>query len=169
MMMPRMDTSVASRLQAVAAIVGRDVAYARDLAVTNADQYKITFDIINNRWTLTYSGTNSALASLPITPLHRSSDPPNQQIVNVDALAGIGGSTRLYAVWALADPPQTVTDIEFLSLGETTRTQPTLIWLAAGTGSGTRYLSVRINPITGLYWVESLRSTAPTPATYTGS
>jgi prepilin-type N-terminal cleavage/methylation domain-containing protein len=159
MMMPRTDTSAASRLQAVAGILGRDIAYARNLAVTNADNYKITFDLNNNRWILTHSGPNTALDNLPITPLHRASEPANQQIVSLNELPSLGGSTRLHAVWALTTPPQTATDVEFLPLGETTRTQGTLIWLAAGTGAETRYISVRVNPITGLYWVENYRYT----------
>jgi hypothetical protein len=44
-----------------------------------------------------------------------------------------------------------------------------MIWLTAGAGSNIRYLSVRVNPTTGLYWVENFRSTAPTPAEYSGS
>jgi hypothetical protein len=87
----------------------------------------------------------------------------------LDALPAIGGAARLYAVWSLSSSSQTVGDLEFLPLGETTRTQPTLIWLTAGSGTGTRYLSVRVHPITGLYWVENYRTTAPTLAEFSGS
>lgn len=166
MMIPDTSAGVQTRLQSAAAILGRDIGYARNLAVTNADNYKITFDLTANKWTLTHSGTNTALDALPISPLHRASDTATQQTVLLDKLVNIGGTASLYAVWALSTPPQTVSDVEFQSLGETTRTQPTLVWLSAGTGTDTRYISVRVNPTTGLFWVENFQSTVPSTATF---
>jgi prepilin-type N-terminal cleavage/methylation domain-containing protein len=169
LIIPHGQPSSYARLEAVAAILGRDLDYARNLAVANDDEYKITFDIGGNRWILTHSGPNRALDALPITPLHRASDPANQQIVSVDDLPNVGGAPRLFAVWALTNPVQTVADVEFSSLGETTRAEPTVIWLAVGLGADTRYLAVRVNPITGLYWVENYLAATPSPALYAGS
>jgi prepilin-type N-terminal cleavage/methylation domain-containing protein len=169
MMIPSSNPGEFARLEAAAAVLGRDIDYARNLAVTNADNYKLSFNLTDNAWVLTHSGTNAALDALPITPLHRASDPPNQQLVALNALPGLGGSARVFAVWSLSNPVQAVDDLEFLPLGETTRTQPTVVWLAAGTGARTRYIAVRVNPVTGLYWVEDFRASTPTPGTYTGS
>jgi prepilin-type N-terminal cleavage/methylation domain-containing protein len=169
MLIPNPNTTDYARLEAAAAILGRDIEYARSLAVTNADNYKLTFDLVGNAWVLTHSGTNAALDALPITPLHRASDPPDQQAVALNQLPSVGGSARLFAVWSLSTPPVAVSDLEFLPLGETTRAEPTLVWLAAGSGTATRYLAVRVNPVTGLYWVEGFRASEPTTATYTGS
>ena len=83
MMIPDTSAGVQTRLQSVAAILGRDIGYARNLAVTNADNYKITFDLTANKWTLTHSGTNTALDALPISPLHRASATATQQTVTV--------------------------------------------------------------------------------------
>jgi prepilin-type N-terminal cleavage/methylation domain-containing protein len=168
LLMPATNPNVHTRLHAAATVLGRDVDYARNLAITGADNYKITFSLADNTWTLTHSGTNSALDALPITPLHRASDPSNQQVVALDQLPNVGGAVKLFAVWALTNPPQPVADLEFLALGETARPQSTLVWLVAGAGDETRYLAVRINPVTGLYWVEHFRATVPTVASYTG-
>ncbi|MGD9722397.1 MAG: Tfp pilus assembly protein FimT/FimU [Pirellulales bacterium] len=167
LLIPSTNPDAYARLEMAAAAVGRDIEYARSLAITHDDNYRIDFDLANNRWTLVHSGSNSALNTLPITPLHPATDSPDQQTTTLGELPGVGGTTRLHAVWALAVPPQTITDIEFEPLGETTRSEPTLVWLATGTGDSTRYLSVRINPVTGLYWIEGFRATEPSPATYT--
>lgn len=139
------------------------------MAVVNSDNYKITFDLTGNQWLLTHSGTNPSLDALPVSPYHLSTEAANQQTVALNNLPSLGGAVRLFAVWSLANTPQVVGDVEFQSLGGTTRVQPTLIWLAAGSGSGTRYISVRVNPTTGLYWVENFQATTPTPSTFTAS
>ena len=169
MMIPALEPSLGTQLQGVAGVLGRDVAYARNLAVVNNDNYKITFDTDNNQWILTHSGTNASLNALPTSAFHLPTDSPTQQIVGLNNLPNVGGAARLFAVWALATPPQTVSDLEFLPLGGTVRSQPTLIWISAGSGSSTRYISVLINPVTGLYWVQNFQTTTPNTATYAGS
>ena len=168
LLLPATSPNVRTRLYAAATVLGRDVDYTRNLAITGADGYKLTFSVVDNTWTLTHSGTNSALNALPITPLHRASDPSNQQVVSLAQVPNVGGAVKLFAVWSLSNPPQAVTDVEFLSQGETSRTQSTLVWLVAGGGDETRYLAVRINPVTGLYWLENYRATTPTVGNYTG-
>ncbi|MBI3839456.1 MAG: prepilin-type N-terminal cleavage/methylation domain-containing protein [Planctomycetia bacterium] len=169
MMIPNSSPSMGTQLQAVAGVLGRDIAYARNLAVVNNDNYKITFDTVNNQWILTHSGTNASLNALPTNAFHLPTDSPTQQTVALNKLPSVGGAVQLFAVWALSTPPQTVSDLEFLPVGATVRAQPTLIWLSVGSGLSTRYISVLINPITGLYWVQSFQTTTPTPATYAGS
>lgn len=163
---PSSNPDTYARLEAMAGILGRNIEYARNLAVTNSDNYKITFDVPGNQWILTHCGSNAALDDLPITPFHLASDPPDQQIVLLDEMSHVAETVRLHAIWELTTPPETVDAIEFHSLGETMRTVPTLIWLASGTGTGTRYISVRVSPITGVYWIEGYRATEPTTATY---
>ena len=43
-----------------------------------------------------------------------------------------------------------VTEVEYGPLGETAATSPTVIWLAGGYGSDTRYFTLTVNPVTGL-------------------
>src|SRR5262245_56280516 len=83
------SSNAASQLQSVASLLGQDLEYARSLAVNNGDSYRVTFDIANNRWTLTHSGANAALDSLPITPFHLPSDPANQQTVSLTNLPSV--------------------------------------------------------------------------------
>lgn len=166
LIVPSSNPDAYARLESMARILGSNIEYARNLAVTNSDDYKISFDVPGNQWILTHSGTNAALDNLPITPLHLASDPPDQQIVLLDEMSHVAATVRLHAVWALTTPPHSVDDIEFQALGETTRSEPTVIWLASGTGANTRYLSVRVSPVTGLFWIEGFRATEPTTASF---
>src|SRR5258707_233292 len=95
MMVASFSPNSATQLQGVASILGREIEYARNLAVVNADNYKITFDLANNQWTLTHSGTNSSLDTLPPSAYHQSTDPPNQQTVALNNLPSVGGAVRL--------------------------------------------------------------------------
>ena len=129
----------------------------------------MTIDLTLNQWVLKHSGTNTSLDPLPISAFHRPSDPPNEQTVALASLPSVSGSVRLWGVWAMSNTPQSVTDIEFTALGSTTRTVPTMVWLTAGSGSMTRYISVRVNPVTGLYWVENFQAATPNPGAFVGS
>ena len=169
MLIPSANPNLFAQLQSAASILGNDLDYARNLAVVNADPYKITFNLTANQWVLKHSGTNSALDPLPITPFHLPSDLPNEQTVDLASLPSVAGAVRLWAVWSMSTTPQSVGDLEFSALGSTTRTMPTMIWLAAGSGAQTRYISVRVNPVTGLYWVENFQAAAPNPGAFAGS
>jgi hypothetical protein len=50
-------------------------------------------------------------------------------------------------------------------MGATTQTQPTVVWLSAATGAAARYISVSINPATGLATVGGFQAAAPTQGT----
>ena len=67
-----------------------DIQYARSLAVVNGSNYRLTFDTVLNQYVLTYSGTNPALATLPPSPFHTSSDTPTQQVVRLADLPHVG-------------------------------------------------------------------------------
>jgi hypothetical protein len=40
--------------------------------------------------------------------------------------------------------------VEFGPLGETVRADATVVWLVAGSGSDRKYITVEVNPVTGL-------------------
>jgi hypothetical protein len=65
-------------------------------------------------------------------------------------------------VQTLGSSVQSVTTLEFNSLGATTSTADTKIWIAIAQGVERRYLGVRVNHATGLTWVEDFQSTLPT-------
>ena len=162
MIIPHANPSFRDQLEGDAEILAGDVAFARSLAVSNDSNYRISFDITRNQFALTHQGTNPALDTLPRSPYALPSDPADQHIVRLASLPHLGGTARLHAVRALGSSPQAVSDVEFGPLGETTRPEETQIWLATGTGSATRYISVRINPVTGLTWIENFQATDPT-------
>lgn len=161
MIIPSANPSLRDQLEGASQLLAADIALARSLAVANDSKYQLTFNLAQNQYVLTHSGTNSALNTLPRSPYSLPSDPANQYIVRLENLPHIGGTARLYAARSLSSTPQAVTDLEFGPFGETTRSEETQVWLAAGVGSATRYLSVRVNPVTGLTWIENFQATDP--------
>ena len=72
--------------------------------------------------------------------------------------------TRIAAVGSFIGTYVLVDDLEFGPLGETTRSSPTTIWLAAGSGPHTRYLPVTVDPVTGLAEVGDFTAKGPPEA-----
>jgi len=168
--LPSAAPSIGVQLTSAAEVVAGDLAYGRSLAVLNNDTYQFLFDLTDNQYTLEYSGGNSALATLPPNPFHASQDAATQFVVRLAQLPRIGAPVVLYDVQELTPSPVEATSVQFGPLGATTQTPSTVIWLTAGTGSAKRYLSITINPSTGLTTVGSLQGTAPaTGAPSTGS
>jgi len=165
---PRSNPSIYDQLQSVAGQMAGDIGYARNLAVVGNSNYRFSFDTDLNRYVLTHSGTNAALNNLPPSPLRSSSDPPDQQIVELDKLLPGAARVRIHQLYALSTPAQTVTTIEFGPLGETTRSEETVVWLSAGGNGSARYLPVRVSAVTGLVRIGALTAEAPTIATAAG-
>lgn len=169
MAIPNAAPSLHDQLEGAAQTLAGDIAYTRNLSVANNSSYSLTFDLVNNQYILKYAGTNSALSNLPASPLGSPGDPPTQQSVKMSNLPHLGGTVQLYAVYSLATPAQSVTSLQFGPLGQTTSGASTVIWFAAGSGTATRYLSVVVNPVTGLTWIQNFQAQTPTLAQGTGS
>lgn len=150
LVLPRTNPSLYDQLRSAAQILRTDLAYGRSLAVTNNSTYRVTFDTADNRYILEHSGSRAALDTLPDSPFRDPGDPPEQHVVELCDLPHIGPSVRIVTAASSGAAAEWVPDVEFGPLGETTRTSPTVIWLAVGYGSDTRYLSLTINPVTGL-------------------
>jgi prepilin-type N-terminal cleavage/methylation domain-containing protein len=159
---PSAAPSVHDELTSVAQILAADLAYGRSLAVLNNDHYQFQFDLTNNQYTLSYSGSNSALSTLPPSPFQSSQDPAGQYVVRLANLPRLGIPVTLYDVQSLTPQPVEAASVEFGPLGATTQTQPTVIWLSAGAGAAARYISVSLNPATGLATVGGFQATVPT-------
>lgn len=164
LILPRSDPSLYDQLRSTAQILRTDLAYGRSLAVTNGDEYRLTFDVANNRYVLEHSGPQASLDTLPDSPFRAPGDPPDQHIVDLDELPHLGQSVRIVTTATSGATIQRVSDLEFGSLGETTLASPTVIWLAAGYGSDTRYLTLTVNPVTGLTELEYRGFQGPPPA-----
>ena len=150
LVIPSSNPTLHDQLLSAARILSSDLAYARSLAVTNGDRYKVTLDAAGNRYLLQYSGTNPSLTALPNTPFRNPTDPPHQQIVNLADLPHLDAPVQVVAVAAVGSTTVSISDIEFGPLGQTTRSDTTCIWLSCGVGAGTRYITLSVNPVTGL-------------------
>lgn len=156
---PYFNSTAIDQLQAGATIVVADVDYARNLAIANASEYRLTFAAADNRYQLTHSGSNSLLNTLPTSPFKAPTDTSLTQTTRLDHLPiGAGGVRLLGAKLANAE----VTEVRFGSLGNTTYSADTLIWLTAGQGDSRRYIAVRVAPATGIATVDALTATPPT-------
>lgn len=161
---PSAAPSVHDELTGVAQILAADLGYGRSLAVLNNDRYQFQFDLTNNQYTLSYSGSNAALTTLPPSPFQSSQDPAGQYVVRLANLPRLGIPVTLYDVQSLTPQPVEAASVEFGPLGATTQTQPTVIWLSAAQGAAARYISVSLNPATGLATVGGFQAAAPPQA-----
>jgi hypothetical protein len=142
-------------------VVAADLAYARGLAVANGSKYKVTFEPANNKFVLKHSGTNTALTKLPASPFRRSGGDPNEQPTELDRLPTAGPRLKLTGVTTVATTPVSVTELEFREYGQTTRAEPTRVWLQAGSGKERLFISVTVDPVTGLTSIGAAQSTRP--------
>ncbi len=162
LVIPSSSQTSYDQLLSAARVLASDLAYARSLAVTNNDQYTVTFSGSGNSYTLQYSGANPALVNLPITPFRIPTDPPSQQIQRLADLPEVTASVNLVAAADVGAALMTaVNNVQFSALGGTTRSDPTWIWLACGSGPSRCYLVVTINPVTGLTAIGACTGTAP--------
>jgi Tfp pilus assembly protein FimT len=149
-LIPQLGGDLPERLQAGAQVVSTDLDYARSLAVANNTSYRITFDAAGNRYVLRHSGPNAQFNTLPRSPFRQSDDPVDQQTTKLGMLPIPEPGVKLVAIVTMQGSPQATTSIEFTPLGGTASTSPTVVWLASGNGTLRRYISIGVDPITGL-------------------
>lgn len=159
--MPSFEPGVAAQLDAAAQVVSADLAQIRQLAVTNNTTYRLTFDASENRFYWEHTGTNAALHVLPPTIYPDAANTPTRQYVDLDELPHLGPGVFLAVVQTQTSTPTTVTTLEFGPLGATTQAADTVIWLSCGAGDALRYLTVRVNAVTGLAQVGKLDAVGP--------
>ena len=160
LVLPNADPSIHDQLRSASQIIAGDLAYGRNLAVTNNSTYRFTFEPRNNRYVLTHSADDKPeLDTLPSSPSGSPDDPPDQQIVDLEELPHLGPTVQIVAVGVKGNPWVRVDNLEFGPLGETE--EETAIWLSAGRGSSTRFIKLHVNPITGLVHVEPFSAKGP--------
>lgn len=146
----------------VADAVSSDLAYARSLAVSRNSKYTLTFDLTNHTYTLTHSGTSTALNTLPASPTGVPSSSGTSQVTSLRKLPGSTSSLGFARVLTRSGMVAgNVTTVEFNPLGNTTATNQTEIWLAAGASGKRTYLGITVNPTTGIADVGDPTGTAP--------
>ena len=165
--LPSMNPSVYSQLQAAGEVVVNDLEAGRSLALTNSSTYSFTFDLTNNLYYLQYSGSNPALATLPSSPFYSAQDTPTRQITNLTNLPTLSGRVTLASVVGAGNSPRT--QLEFGIYGQTTQVDETDIWLTYGSGSVQRWLVIQVNPVTGLATIGNFQAVGPSSTTVAGS
>jgi type II secretion system protein H len=155
---PQFRPDVPRHLQAAADGLAADLSWARSLAVMNNSRYRVTFDTAAQRYVLRHVGSLSWLDTLPSGPFRSPSDPPDEHIVRLAELPTLSVRVRLLGAQAGGT---TVGSVEFTPLGGTVQAEETRIWLAAGVNTQRRYISVAVNPVTGLATVGPVQTVAP--------
>lgn len=163
LLIPSFMPDLTQRLETGADVVAADLAWSRSLAVTNNSSYRITFSTTANEYSLQHTGVNTALDTLPRSSFGRYTDPSNKVTTRLSDLPALGPAIRLYTVIkrTTAGNESAVTTLEFGPLGETTRPESTIVWLAAGSGTAQRFMPLTVDPVTGLVTVGSMTNVAP--------
>jgi prepilin-type N-terminal cleavage/methylation domain-containing protein len=149
-LIPQLSGDLPERLSAAAQVITSDLDYARSLAVSNNTSYRITFDTARNEYMLRHCGTNPQFNTLPRSPFRQTDDAATEQTTELSELPIPEPRVRLVAVIRMQGGGQSVNSIEFTPLGGTTSGNPTVLWLACGRGSVRRFVSIIVDPVTGL-------------------
>jgi prepilin-type N-terminal cleavage/methylation domain-containing protein len=160
-LIPQLSGDLPERLTAAAQVVAADLDYARSLAVANNSTYRLSFDPANNRYRLRHSGTSAQFNTLPPSPFRENDDPVTQQTTNLATLPIPEPGVRLLAVVQMQSGGQSTNEIEFNGLGGTTAPQASVVWLGCGRGALRRFISISVDPITGLVTIGSPVSAMP--------
>lgn len=160
-LIPQLSSDLPERLEAAAQIVAADLDHARGLAVAGNSNYRVTFEPGDNRYYLQHSGTNNLLNVLPASAFRQADDPPDRQTTDLSKLPIPEPQVRLAGAVEMAGAGQATTEVEFTSLGGTTSQVETVVWLACGSEANERFISIHINPITGLVEIGPLLAELP--------
>lgn len=150
-----------SQLNSTAGVIAGELAYGRSLAVGNNSSYRFDIDTSANRLVMSHTGADTTLNTLPKSPYRSSTDASNQYVVALANLPRLGPTVSLLGAQAVGTTTQNITSVEFGPYGQTIQASKTFIWLTAGTGNYQAYLSIQVNPITGMATVGTYQMTRP--------
>jgi len=161
MVLAEFQPNLQSQLESVAQITISELDYARGLAVNYGSKYKVTFDKAQNRFVVEHSGTNASLNTLPPNPFQSPGSSATQRVTDFDDLPQLGARVTIHRVVTVATSWTDVTELEFTSLGSTTSSASTSIWLTAGSGKNQRFMQVSVDPVTGIASIGTVTSATP--------
>ena len=144
------------QLQSAAQMVAAQLQYARDLAQTYSSEYRIDFASDGTKMTLSHDGSSSSLDTLPTAPFSNIGGSSTTQVFWFNELAGQGVAVTIGTVRAVGSSETEVDAVVFESLGNTTRSETTRLWLTLDQGSEHISIPIEINPVTGLVTVGDL-------------
>jgi prepilin-type N-terminal cleavage/methylation domain-containing protein len=160
-LIPQITGDIPERLEAAGQIVAADLEYACSLAVANNSSYRLTFDPTANRYWLQHTGSNNLLNVLPPSPFRQHDDPPDRQTTGLAELPLPQPGVRLIAVAGPGGGLLSPSVIDIKPLGGTLNPQPTIIWLGCGSGDNERFITVQIDPVTGLTEIGTVLTELP--------
>lgn len=158
---PQLGAAATDQVSGAAQIIATDLDYARSLAITNNSKYRIEFQTDQNGYVLTHTGPNAALNLLPVHPFRKPSADAQTLEVALRDFPSVGATVKIASIVTEETSPKSVDTIEFNTLGQTTRTQPTVIWLSSSAGAEEIFLPIRVNPITGLTEIGEFTTNVP--------
>ncbi len=153
--------STYDQLRSTANILAGELNYGRSLAVGNNSTYRFDVDVPGNRFVMRHTGSDSTLNTLPKTPFRLASDPSDQHIVRLADLPRLGMQVKVLGAQAVGNSTTSISSIEFGPYGATTQANKSVLWLSAGVSTNRRYISVSVNPVTGLASVGTYTGIAP--------
>jgi prepilin-type N-terminal cleavage/methylation domain-containing protein len=164
LVIPSANPGIHEQLVAVAQIVASDLAYGRSLAITNNAEYRFTFDLRANSYTL-----SCATKNLPASLFDNPTTTSKSYTVKLNNLPHLGPTVALYA-WGTgcATMLKSADALAFTYLGSAetyvgsvNAEQDVYIWLTAGSGDSQRYLYLHVDDVTGLTTVGDFGAKAP--------
>ena len=162
MAIPSFEPDIASQLASFADVVAADLSQIRHYAVAHNSKYRITFEATQNRYFYEHTGTNSALTTLPPTIYRHAANTSSKHHFDLDEMPHLGPTVYVHRVLAMTASPTVVTTLEFGPLGSTTQSSDTVVWLRAGSDDRQRFISIRINAVTGLASPAAIDAVGPT-------
>jgi hypothetical protein len=129
--------------------------------VANNSTYRVTFERANNLYYTHHVGSNNLLDVLPPWPFRQQDDPPDRQTTILSLLPIPQPGVQLAAIVRINGVAQAVNDVDFLPLGGTQSQSPTVVWLSCAAGNDQRFISVTVDPVTGLAEIGPLQTELP--------
>lgn len=164
LMIPTAQGNIPAQLAGATELIVADLSLARSLAVTNNSEYRLTFTVAQNQYTLEHVGTNTAWDELPTVATKTPSDSTDKYTVRLNEIPGLSsGSVQLHSI-RRGTTPVSYLDYEAngsMSPDANQQTEWVTIWLSAGQGEFRRFQSIRVNPVTGLATVGELQTNSP--------
>lgn len=160
MLLPQMNATFDQQAIASARVLVSEFEYARNMAVANNSKYRLSVDSATDQFILEHTGSNSSLDTLPSGPFRSSADSSTQRVTQLASLPGISTAATFVAMYADGDSQTAVNTVEFGSLGETSRTETTVLTISVGDGDAKRYVTLTINPVTGIVTLGDSATTA---------
>lgn len=142
-------------LDSVARVLASDLRLARSLAVQYNTEWSVRLEASANAYELVHTGTGNP--PQPAMPLSAPTADGRYRVElgRVGMSTGRNSGVRLIGAM-LRDAGSAVTDVRFSATGGTgpLRSDDTLIWLATGSGSNTRYVRLAVSWVTGQVWID---------------